>query len=102
MNDTTKNLFSAAAEYRTKANTAGREGDAALALTYTGVAERLQAMAVAACGAPAAARQAGAVAEALFIRNTHLWTPADERIGKPRSGSPKTLAINALPAELSA
>lgn len=30
--------------------------------------------------------QAGVVAEAEFVRNTHLWTPADERIGKLRSG----------------
>lgn len=49
----------------------------------------------------AAGPEAGAVAEALFVRNTHLWTPADERIGKLRSGSPKTLAVKALLSRLS-
>jgi hypothetical protein len=44
----------------------------------------------------AAGPQAGAVAEAVFVRNTHFWTPADERIGKLRTGSPKHFALLAL------
>jgi len=45
--------------------------------------------------------QVGALAEALFVWNTHLRTAPDERIGKLRSGSPKTLAVKALLAKLS-
>ena len=48
----------------------------------------------------AAGPEAGTVAEALFVRNTHLWTTADERIGKLRSGSPKTCAVLALLATI--
>jgi len=44
----------------------------------------------------------GTVDEAVFARSTHVWADADSRIGKLRTGSPKTLAIKALLARLEA